>query len=108
MCPADFTATPEDTSRWRFIVFMLYLAPERKTAAVAILGAASAIALLLIFASYFFHARIFWNSLINARWLDFNLRALTMPRAYEQVAREIAASGPVLVALLAPTALASF
>src|SRR5436190_17537100 len=90
------------------LVFMLYLAPERKAAAVAILGAASAIALLLIFASYFFHARIFWNCLINARWLDFNLRALTMPRAYEQVAWEIAASGPVVVAWLAPTALASF
>jgi hypothetical protein len=82
------------------LVFMLYLAPERKAAAMVILAAACAIALGLIFGSYFFHAGLFWHGLLNAKLLDMNWHALGMPGAYLQVSQEIAAGGPVMAALV--------
>jgi hypothetical protein len=89
------------------LVFMLYLAPARRAAACAIFTAACLVAALLLFASYFFHATIFWQSLLHARLLDMNWRALEMAGAYSQAAKEVAASGPVLV-LLVPAALFAY
>jgi len=89
------------------LAYMLYLAPERKTAASVILGTACVIAFCLLFASYFFHPRIFGEGLRHARFLDANLLALKMPGAYKQIGLEILASGPVL-AILAPVALATY
>ncbi len=89
------------------LIFMIYLAPERRAAASAILAAACVIAGLLLFASYFFHPALFVRGLMHARWFDVSGRAATMRGAYLQVAREIAASGPAL-ALLAPEALITF
>jgi hypothetical protein len=86
------------------ILFMLYLAPERKGAAVAILGAAIATAVFLLLASYFFHPALFWHGLANAHWLEINTSAFGMPGAHRQALQEIAAAGPVLV-VLAPAAL---
>lgn len=87
--------------------FMLYLAPNRKSAAIAILSAACFIALLLLFASYFFHPALFAHGLKQARFLDANWHALSMAPAYRQLLKEIAGSGPVLV-LLFPAALVVF
>jgi hypothetical protein len=89
------------------LAFMLYLAPGRKAAAMAILAAACAIALGLIFGSYFFHADLFWHGLLNAESLELNWRALSMPGAYLQVSQEIAASGPVM-AVLIPAAIIGY
>jgi len=89
------------------VIFMLYLAPERKAAAVSILAFACAIALILLFALYFFHPHVFWQGMVSAQWIDVSLPAATMPGAYAQVAREISASGPVL-ALLTPGSLIFF
>ena len=89
------------------VVFMLYLAPKRKAAAMAILGSACVIALLIVFAGYFSHPTIFWHGLMHARWLDWTSRALGMPGAYILPAKEIVESGPVL-ALLLPVALITF
>ena len=89
------------------VAFMLYLAPERKAAAAAILGSACAIALLILLFSYFFHPELFFRGLMEARWLDGTSRALAMAGAYIQVAKEIQASGPVL-ALMVPAALVTF
>jgi hypothetical protein len=86
------------------LFFMLYLAPERKAAAIAILAASSFVALALLFSSYFFHPRLFFEGLRHASLLDANWRALTMSGAYLQVVREVAESGPVLL-VLAPAAL---
>ena len=86
------------------VAFMLYLAPERKAAAMAILGSACAIALLILFASYFFHPGLFWRGLMEAQWLDGTGRALEMSGAYLQVAKEVRVSGPVM-ALMVPAAL---
>jgi hypothetical protein len=86
---------------------MLYLAPDRKRAAMAILGAACFISVLLLFASYFFHPQLFLGALKHARFIDANWRALTMMVAYGQLLKEIAGSGPVLI-LLFPAAIVVF
>jgi hypothetical protein len=89
------------------LLFMLYLAPERKLAAIAILAAAFGIAIFLLFASYFFHPGLFLQGLRHAKVLIVSGRALAMSGAYRQMIKEVAASGPVLV-LLAPVALIIF
>src|SRR5205814_6804343 len=55
--------------------FMFYLAPERKTAALAIFTAALGVAILLLFASYFFHAGLLWHGITSAIFLDASGRA---------------------------------
>jgi len=87
--------------------FMLYLAPERRSAAVAILGAACAIAVGLIFGAYFFHASLFWRGLLNAKLIDVIWPAFAMAGAYRQVAKEIAESGPVM-AIMVPAAIIGY
>ena len=89
------------------LLFMLYLAPERKAAAVAILAAASAVGLLLLFAAYFFHATQFGEGIRYARLFDASGHAFGMAGAYLQVMREVAESGPVLL-LLIPAAFATY
>jgi hypothetical protein len=82
------------------LVFMLYLAPARKSAALVILCAASAAGLALLFAAYFFHPGIFWLSLQHARLLTLSTAAVGMKGAYLQVLKEVTSSGPVLVVLV--------
>jgi len=89
------------------IAFMLYLAPERKTAAMAICSAALAVVMWLLFASYFFHAGLFWHGITSAVFLEASGRAFTMSGAYLQLGKEIAGAGPVLVVLV-PTALVTY
>jgi hypothetical protein len=89
------------------LVFMLYLAPGRRSAALVILCAASAVGLALLFTAYFFHLGIFWQSLKHARLLSGSMAALGMKGAYLQMLTEVRASGPVLV-LLVPAALVTF
>jgi hypothetical protein len=86
------------------LLFMLYLAPERKLAAIAILAAAFGIAIFLLFAAYFFCPGLFLQGLRHSKVLIVSGRALAMSGAYRQMIKEVAASGPVL-ALLAPVAL---
>jgi hypothetical protein len=89
------------------LLFMLYLAPDRKRAALVILASASLIAAVLLFSSYYFHPALFLNGLKHARFLDVNWHAVLMPGAYRQLLKEIAGSGPGLV-LLFPAALVVF
>ena len=62
------------------LAFMLYLAPTRRIAAFVIWMVACAIALLLWYASYFFHARAFWQGMVHASFLGISWPAYTMPR----------------------------
>ena len=87
--------------------FMLYLAPARKRAVLVILAAACFIALLLLFASYFFHPALFFQGLTHAGFLDANWRSIAMAGAYRQLLKEMTESGPVLL-LLFPAALVAF
>lgn len=86
------------------LIFMLYLAPERKAAAVTILAAACSIALLLLFAAYFFHPTLFWNGLSHAKWADFSWHALAMRGTYLRMLLELIESWPMMV-LAVPAAL---
>jgi hypothetical protein len=89
------------------LAFMFYLAPERKQAATMILAAACGVALVLLFASYFFHPRFFFAGLGHASVAEANWQSAKMAGAYVQLASEIASSGPVLL-LLFPAALAAY
>lgn len=90
------------------IAFMLYLAPERMAAAVAIFSAALGVAILLLFASCFFHPVLFFGEMTNARFFDGSGHALAMRGAYLQFVKELAAAGPVLVVLVPGALLAYF
>lgn len=89
------------------LAFMLYVAAERLLAAVVIFMAACGVGVVLLFASYFFHAHLFWNSLAHAQWIHVSGAALAMSGAWLLVIKEIVASGPVLV-LLVPAAIVAY
>jgi hypothetical protein len=89
------------------LFLMLYVAPQRKLAAMAILAAASVTALFLLFASYFFHPQTFLDGLSHARFIAFTGRALGMAGAYLLALKEVAACGPVLIGLI-PLALLTY
>jgi len=89
------------------LIFMFYLAPDRKRSALAIFMASLGVAILLMFASYFFHTELFWRGITNALFLDASGHALAMSRAYLQLGQEIIAAGPVLT-LLVPSALVTY
>lgn len=89
------------------LAFMLYLAPTRRMAALAIWAVACGIALVLGYASYFFHARPFWQGIMHASFLDISWRAYAMPRAYPRVLAQLGQSSPALVLAL-PVALITY
>src|SRR5205823_10511308 len=86
------------------LAFMLYVAPERRSAAAVIWTAAVCIGTLLLFASYFFHAGAFWQAMGHASFFEISWRAFVMPHAYSSVAAQIGQSSPALVLAL-PVAL---
>jgi hypothetical protein len=87
--------------------FMLYLAPTRRMAALAIWTVACGIALLLGYASYFFHARALWQGIRHASFLGISWKAYAMPKAYHQVLAQLGQSSPALVVAL-PVALITY
>lgn len=86
---------------------MFWVAPVRKRAGFVIWAAACVFALLLLFASYFFHAGLFASGLAHARWLDFEPRALLMPIAWAHVVQSIILGSPPLLLAL-PIAFAAY
>src|SRR5271157_3738767 len=50
---------------------MFWVAPVRPRAVLAIWTTAIAVALVLLFAAYFFEAALFWGGMVHARWVDF-------------------------------------
>jgi hypothetical protein len=89
------------------LAFMLYLAPTRRIAAFVIWIVACAIALLLWYASYFFHARAFWQGMVHGSFLGISWPAYTMPGAYHQVLAQLGQASPALVVAL-PVALITY
>ncbi len=89
------------------LLFMLWVEPVRRGAVFAIWSAACFLALLIVFASYFFHPGLFLQGLGHARWFDLQPRALVMPIAYRYVIGAIFRSSPALMIAL-PAALISF
>jgi hypothetical protein len=89
------------------LAFMLYLAPTRRAAALAIWAVACATGLLLWYASYFFHARAFWQGMKHATFFGISWKAYVMPQAYHQVLAQLGQSSPALVLAL-PCALVAY
>jgi hypothetical protein len=87
--------------------FMLYLAPTRRMAAVAICAVACGIAVLLLYASYFFRAHTFWLGIRHASFFRLSGKAFAMPQAYHQIAAQLGQSSPALVIAL-PVALITY
>jgi hypothetical protein len=84
------------------LAFMLYVAPERRLAALVIWLAASGIAGILLFAAYAFRFGVFSQGLRHADFFAITWRAFVMPGAYLRLLSTIAQSGPAVpIALLA-------
>lgn len=89
------------------LAFMLYVAPTRRMAALAIWAVACGIGALLLYASSFFHAGEFWLELRHASFFPFSWRAFSMAGAYRQVLAQLGQSSPALVLAL-PVALITY
>jgi hypothetical protein len=81
--------------------FMLYLAPERRGAALAIAAAAGLVACLLLFAAYGFEARTVAAAVSGLRPADFAPRLLARTLTYKLLAEFFLRIPGVLVALAA-------
>lgn len=89
------------------LLFMLYLAPTRRGAALTIWAAACAIAVILLFAAYFFRPTGFFDGLHHATWLGFTPQVFTMPTAYRELLAVMGQNSPALVFAL-PIAFATY
>jgi hypothetical protein len=89
------------------LAFLLYLAPIRRGAALAIWTAACLLAVVPLFSTYFFHPHTFSEGMQHASFWGATWRSFTVPGVYRQVAIEILRACPAL-ALLLPAAVATY
>jgi len=82
------------------LAFMLYLAPTRRGAAIVIWAAACVIALVILFAAYFFHPSEFWRGMTHASWLGFTWEAFSMLGAYRELLVQLGQGSPALTLAL--------
>jgi hypothetical protein len=79
------------------LAFMLYLAPTRRRAALAIWGSACAVALLWLYAACFFRFSAFAASLSHGSFVVFTGKSFLMPGAYRELLGQLRQSCPALV-----------
>ena len=89
------------------LLMMMWVAPVRKRAVLAIWVASIGIAITLLFASYFFHGRPFWQGMKRARWFEFDPHSLGASIAYTHVLQAISLASPALIVAL-PVALIAY
>jgi hypothetical protein len=89
------------------LIFMLYLAPTRRGAGATIWFAACTIALVLLFAAYFFRPAAFLEAIHHASWLGFTPQVFSMPAAYRELFAMLGQNSPALVFAL-PVALVTY
>lgn len=89
------------------LAFMLYLAPDRRGAALAIWAAACVIALLIVVASYLFQLRSVSEGIRHAHFFPVADSALRMTGAYWQLAQQLVQACPALLVAL-PVAVVVF
>lgn len=89
------------------LVFLLYLAPERRGAALVIWAAGCGVALVLLFVSYFFHAGALVASLRHARFLEITPASLSMGDNYKRVGHALSVVSPAFLLAL-PCALVTY
>jgi len=89
------------------LALMFYVAPTRRLAATVIWASACGIALLLLFASYAFHAGVFSQGLHHAIFFAGTWRAFLMTGAYGEIVSQLAQNSPALVAAV-PAAVVTY
>lgn len=89
------------------LLLMLWVAPVRRLAVLVIWGSAIFVAAAIVLASYFFHGQLFWQGLRQARWLDFDPRALAVSVGYSHNLQAIFRGSPALMLAL-PIAMVTF
>jgi hypothetical protein len=89
------------------LAFLLYLAPIRRRAALIIWATASLVALAILFATYFFHPRAFFQGMQHASFWGATWRGFTVFGVYREVTLQILRACPAF-ALLLPVAIATY
>ena len=89
------------------LAFLLYLAPGRRAAAVAIFGAGSAVAFVILCAAYSFSFAALGAGLHRAAFWDVTWEALRAPFAYKELLVRLVRTSPALV-IFVPWALITF
>jgi hypothetical protein len=89
------------------LAFLLYLAPIRRRAALTIWIAATLLAAVLLFATYFFHPHAFFEGMQHASFWGATWRGFTVPGVYREVASQLLRACPAL-ALLLPVAITTY
>jgi len=89
------------------LFFLLYVAPVRRQAAIAIWAAGCAVGFLLLLGFYFFRVPAFLDSMQNAAFWSATWRGFTVLGVYKQVAVQIGRACPAL-AILLPVALTTY
>jgi hypothetical protein len=82
------------------LLLMLWVAPIRKRAVIAIWATAAAFAVILLYLSYLGQPTLFFQSLRRALWLDFEPRALFAAISYSHIFRELVRGAPPLLLIL--------
>ncbi|HEY1263191.1 MAG TPA: hypothetical protein VGF06_06690 [Terriglobales bacterium] len=89
------------------LAFLLYLAPTRRRAALAIWMVSCLLATALLFASYFFRPSTFAAGMRHAEFFGYSIQAFTMPGGYRQLFSQFQQMCPALV-IAFPATLAAF
>jgi hypothetical protein len=87
---------------------MFWVAPVRPRAVLAIWTTAIAVALVLLFAAYFFEPASFWGGMVHARWVDLEPGAFGMLVSYRNALQVIFVSSPPLMLALPVAVVAYF
>jgi hypothetical protein len=85
------------------LLFLMYVAPVRRRAGLAIWAASCAVAAILFAAFYFFHLRAMSDSLRHATFIASSLQGLANPGVYRVVFEKIIGGCPAFVLLLPVT-----
>jgi hypothetical protein len=86
---------------------MFWVVPVRPRAVLAIWITAIAVAVALLFATYFFEPALFWQGMLHARWINFEAAAFGMSVSYRNALQAIFVSSPPLMLTL-PVALIAY
>src|SRR5260221_673705 len=86
---------------------MFWVTPVRPRAVLAIWSTAVAVALVLVFAAYFFEPKLFWQGILHARWIDFEPAAFATLVSFRDALQTIFRNSPPLMLAL-PVALITY
>jgi hypothetical protein len=85
------------------LIFLLYVAPVRRRAGLVIWIAACIVGLIVLLGIYFFHLRMFLESMRHAVFLGLTWRGFAVLTVYKQVAKQIGGAFSVFVIALPVT-----